>query len=139
VWTRSQEIKVLNINSEISGPSPPAPPPPNLLLPFSCRVKRRGLDVLIIDSDSCDAFNAASAAASAADSSSVGAYDMIIGSAVLESICNGSANAAPSFLQWDLLAALHLQYPPWLRCTLQGCCVTLSGGSYWRATLLLFR
>ncbi len=90
-------------------------------------MKRRGLDVLIVDSESPDASNAAAAAAATAAASGAGAYDMIIGTAVLESICNHTATPAPSFFQWDSLAALHLRHPCWLRCTLQGCCITLSG------------
>jgi hypothetical protein len=37
---------------------------------------------------------------------------MIIGTAVLDAICNSSAAAAASFLQWDSVAALNLRCMP---------------------------
>ena len=84
--------------------------------------------MLLINSESADACAVAAAAATAAAAgSSHGAFDMIIGTSVLQSLIDGAAAAAVSFLQRDVVATLHLQYPPWLRCTLQGCCITLSG------------
>ena len=81
----------------------------------------------MVDSDSPDAYNAAAAAASSSATSGIGSYDMIIGTAVLDSISTASVAAAASFLQWDTVDALKPRYPIWLRCTLHGCCITLSG------------
>jgi hypothetical protein len=37
---------------------------------------------------------------------------VIIGTAVFDAICNSSASAAASFLQWDSVAALNLRCTP---------------------------
>jgi hypothetical protein len=81
----------------------------------------------VVDSESPDAYNAATAAAAASATSGLGSYDMIIGTSVLDSIAAASVTAAASFLQWDAVDTLKPRYPIWLRCTLHGCSITLSG------------